>query len=374
MKPRGAGSVYSRGDVWWIKYYDRTGHARRESSGSKVKNDAEKLLRKRLGEVASGKRHIGADLERTTFEHLEQMIVDDYRANSRRGLARLTIGFKRLGEHFAGWRARAIDYAALQAYRVARKRAGTADATIRWELGAPHRAFKLAERAARAECPPFPTVRVDNARRGFFEPEEWQAIRANLRSEFQDVGDFGYATGWRIMEILTLRWSQVQSGMLRLEPGSTKTGAGRVFPFDEYTELRAVIERRRARRVEIQKAAGCIVPWVFFFHGRGRFHKPGDPLFYTERMRACDAFRREWAEAAKTAGFPGRIPHDFRRTAARNMERAAVPRSVAMALGGWRSESMYRRYAIASEADLRDGVRRLSQSAWGSDEKGRAER
>jgi hypothetical protein len=46
--------------------------------------------------------------------------------------------------------------------------------------------------------------------------------------------------------------------------------------------------------------------------------------------------------------------------AARSMERAALPRSVAMALGGWRSESMYRRYAIASEADLREGVRRLA--------------
>jgi integrase len=58
--------------------------------------------------------------------------------------------------------------------------------------------------------------------------------------------------------------------------------------------------------------------------------------------------------------FALRIPHDFRRTAARNMERAGVPRSVAMALGGWRSELMYRRYAIASEADLRDGVSRLA--------------
>ena len=50
----------------------------------------------------------------------------------------------------------------------------------------------------------------------------------------------------------------------------------------------------------------------------------------------------EWSKAAKAAGFPDRIPHDFRRTAARNMERAGVLRSVAMALGGWRSESMYR--------------------------------
>lgn len=58
----------------------------------------------------------------------------------------------------------------------------------------------------------------------------------------------------------------------------------------------------------------------------------------------------------------GRIPHEFRRAAALNMKRTGVPRSIAMALGGWRSESMYRRYAIASEADLRDGVRRLCGS------------
>jgi hypothetical protein len=62
MKPRGSGSVYRRGGVWWIKFYDRTGRARRESSGSEVKSDAEKVLRKRLGEVASGKRLIGTDL------------------------------------------------------------------------------------------------------------------------------------------------------------------------------------------------------------------------------------------------------------------------------------------------------------------------
>jgi hypothetical protein len=77
-------------------------------------------------------------------------------------------------------------------------------------------------------------------------------------------------------------------------------------------------------------------------------------------QRPSDALPMEWRKAAKNANLPGRIPYDFRRTAARNMERVAVPRSVAMALGGWRSESMYRRCAIDSEADLGDGARRLS--------------
>jgi hypothetical protein len=86
VKPRGSGSVYRRGSVWWIKFYDRMGCARRESSGSAAKSDAEKLLRKRLGEVASGKRLIGSDLERTTFDDLARMIRDDYRAENRRSI------------------------------------------------------------------------------------------------------------------------------------------------------------------------------------------------------------------------------------------------------------------------------------------------
>jgi hypothetical protein len=52
---------------------------------------------------------------------------------------------------------------------------------------------------------------------------------------------------------------------------------------------------------------------------------------------------------------------DFRRTADQNMERAEVPRSVAKALGGWKCDSIYNRYTIDSEADLRQGVLVISQ-------------
>jgi integrase len=66
-------------------------------------------------------------------------------------------------------------------------------------------------------------------------------------------------------------------------------------------------------------------------------------------------------EAACTvAGVPGRILHDFRRTAVRNLERAGVSRSAAMAMVGHETETIYRRYAIADEASLKEAAVKLA--------------
>jgi integrase len=69
-------------------------------------------------------------------------------------------------------------------------------------------------------------------------------------------------------------------------------------------------------------------------------------------------FARAWLTACRRAGVPGRLLHDFRRTAVRNLERAAVPRAVAMKLTGHKTESVYRRYAIVSDQDLREATLR----------------
>ena len=147
------------------------------------------------------------------------------------------------------------------------------------------------------------------------------------------------ARGWRVKsEILTRQWVHVdfQSGWLRLEPGETKNMEGRQFPLT--SALRAVLERQRERTLAIERATGTIIPWIF--------HRSGRPI---------KSFRRAWLTACKTAGIPDRIPHDFRRTAVRNLERAGVPRSTAMKMVGHKTETIYRRYAIADEGMLRAG-------------------
>ena len=96
--------------------------------------------------------------------------------------------------------------------------------------------------------------------------------------------------------------------------------------------------------MEAQIDSGSIIPWVF--------HRRGKPI---------KDFYGAWRLACKQAGVPQRIPHDFRRTAVRNLERAGVPRSVAMKITGHKTEAVYRRYAIVSEADLSEGLKKLAR-------------
>ncbi|HKX03601.1 MAG TPA: hypothetical protein VJX71_13980, partial [Methylomirabilota bacterium] len=121
------------------------------------------------------------------------------------------------------------------------------------------------ERAGRIVRRPFiDLLQEHNARTGFFEREEFDAVRAHLPDDLQDVFTGAYLTGWRVKsEILTRQWAHVdfQSGWLRLEPGETKNTEGRQFPLTP--TLRAVLERRRTRTSAVEKATRAIIPsWL----------------------------------------------------------------------------------------------------------------
>lgn len=189
-------------------------------------------------------------------------------------------------------------------------------------------------------------LREDNVRRGFFEAAQFERVCAHLPAPLRPVVTFAYLTGWRLRsEILPLEWRQVDwpGGVVRLDPGTTKIREGRSFPFT--VALEALLKDQQAEHNRL-KATGRLVRYVF--------HRDG------ERIRN---FRRAWLSACKAAGVPGRIVHDFRRTAVRNLERAGVPRSAAMAMVGHKTESIYRRYAIVDAGVLRDAAAKIDDAA-----------
>jgi integrase len=301
-------------------------------------------LRQWEGQAAEG-RHVAPRADRVKVGELLDDLVTDYRANGRRSLPRLQFSLAHLGPVFADRLAHRVTGADVQAYAAARLAAGAKPATVNRELAALRRAFRLGlEHGRIARAPVIRGLQEQNVRAGFFEREQFEAVRRHLPEYLRPVATFAYITGWRVQsEVLPLQWRQVDfaAGTVRLEPGTTKNAEGRVFVMTP--ELRACLEAQRAATEARQRELGSVIPWVF--------HRDGRPL---------ESIQRAWRTACRRTGLPGRLLHDFRRTAVRNLERAGVPRSVAMNMVGHKTEAIYRRYAIVSESDLLEAARKLA--------------
>jgi integrase len=341
-KKRGANGEFHELPTWWIKYR-QNGRTMRESTETTKETVARRILRTREGDVEKG-IPINPKMGKITFDEAVKDLLNDYTVNGRKthddAERRITL---HLEPAFRGKRLIAITTDVIRQYVVERPAAGASAGTINRELSALRRMFRLAIAAGQLYTKPhFPMLRENNARKGFFEPEQFHAVRSHLPLALRPVVSFAYLTGWRIKsEILPLEWRQVdwQGREVRLDPGTTKNGEGRSFPFT--AELEALL-RQQLAEFERFKKAGTILRRVF--------HRSG---------KAIKSFRGAWLAACKKAGCPGCIPHDFRRTAVRNLEQAGVSRSTAMSMVGHRTVSVYQRYAIGDAGSQREAARRI---------------
>jgi integrase len=338
MKAKGQGLIYQRGTLFWVQYYVR-GKRYRETSGSTNRADAVRLLKRRTAEAGSG-RPFGHDIEKTTLPELVEMVRNDYQANGRR-LRAVHAPLNHLLAYF-GKDCRAMDVSSdrVTAYIANRQQAGAANATINRSLAALKRGFVLAERAGKAaRRPHIEMLEERNRRKGFFEQDQIAALLNELPEELRTLIETASITGWRITSELATRQKRhldLDAGWLRLDPGESKNQEGRNFPLTP--ELRAVLERQLEQTRTLEVATGQVIPWLF--------HRDCQPI---------GSFRKTWQSACTRAKLGGKIPHDFRRTAVRNLERAGVSRSSAMAMVGHKTQSIYQRYAIADEASLKRG-------------------
>jgi integrase len=338
------GQIRKRGKFYQIRYY-RGGQRIEESTGFTKYDEARTLLKDREGDISKGVP-ITAKSTRHTFDDAVQDVINDYTINKKKSLEdlerRITLHLK---PAFTGRTLSSIRAGDLRDFAARRLKAGASNGEINRELAIVKRAFNLAVKSERyfGRVPHVPMLTESNIRTGFLDDAALKSILGHLKPALRPVATFAYITGWRKSEVLTLEWRQVDrtAWTVRLDAGSTKNGRGRSIDVQGHGALRALLEALWAEH-ELLSKAGTICPFVFHRNGK----------------RIKD-LRGAWTRACTKAGHPGKLLHDLRRSAVRNLVRSGVPDTVAMKITGHKTRAVFDRYDITSEADIREALGRL---------------
>jgi integrase len=371
-RAKGTGSIFRpKGSRFWWVGYTSGGKRHVESTKSEKKSDAQALLTSRLGDTGRG-MVVTPKLFKITFGEGLKAVHNDLTMNGRKTADDTKARYEKhvllhaaeddvpAGGFFSpDRRMNTIATADIESYKAHRLEQGAEPATVNRELAAIRRAFRLAVDGGKlAMMPKVKLLQEHNVRTGFFERPEFETILAHLPEELHPPLKFAYATGWRFKsEVLPLTADRVdlKAGVVRLDPGTTKSGQGRSFFLT--AELRTLLQEQ-IDSIDALKKKDTICSYVF--------HR-------ADGAQIKD-FKKTWRNACETAGYPGKIFHDFRRTAVRNLERAGVPRSTAMQMVGHQTESIYRRYAIVDESMHREAAALLDTFAIQQKAKAAAER
>ena len=356
-------AVYKRGQTYW---YTFVWNGRRVQRSTKQGNrkaaiDIESAYRTALakGEVglAPPKR------ERRTIAELLDSLKADYERDAKSSPQNRSL-LARARQDFGSKMATELTAVDVEKYVQRRKNEGSKNATINRVTEILRRCYKL------AKLTPPDMVRLsekNNTRQGFFSEAEFRVLHSHLPNDLKDFCRFAYLTGWRRNEIRSLRWSDIEGNIVRLRGENAKNRTARYVVLAG--ELKSILERRQQERL----VEGVLTSLVF--------HRAGESV---------GEIKKSWATACVAAGlgamtcpkcgepgqmgqqtrcpnckkqrtYTGKIFHDFRRTAARNLIRAGVGERTCMEILGHKTRSMFDRYNITSEKDLAEAMERLEQ-------------
>jgi integrase len=332
-KTDGSGTIYLRGDIWWVKVRV-DGRPVYESSKSPKKSEAIKLRDKLLAKRHRGELSGGAPDKVHITELLDDVLKSDIKDSTRYIWEKVVE--KNIRPFFGKLRAARLSTDRMDAYRKKRKAEGRSDSTVNRELSILRTAFHNARKRTPPKVnivPYFPMVQETTVRKGFLTDEQYAALLCELPQELKSLFVCAYVTGMRKGELMPIQWQQVdfEAGLITLDKGETKNDDARSVPVLDGEMRDLLLAAKKERDATWPKS-----PWVF--------NRCGEPI---------KDFRRSWDEACRRAGVPGLKFHDLRRTAVRNMRRAGVPQVVRMKISGHKTDSMERRYNIVDAEDLR---------------------
>jgi integrase len=335
---RGTGSDYRRpgSRFYQIKFY-RNGVAVRESTSTERVTAAKAILQQRLAEVQQGTYNPQA--KKVTMAELVEAVLLEYEVNKRKSLddakTRWALHLKPV---FGNALAAHVTSDSIERYQQRRLSESASNATINRELALLKRAFSKAMESTPPKIqriPHFSMLAEAKPRTGFVEPAQYDKLAAAcakrglwLRAMFECSSTFG----WRRSELVNLQVRQVDllNRTIHPDPGTTKNDEGRtVYMTDAVYSL----------------LFACVVGM-----------QGTDAVFTWPNGKPIRDFRGSWEAACKEAGLAGLLFHDLRRTAVRSLVRSGVSEAIAMKISGHKTRSVFERYNISSDADLREAA------------------
>jgi integrase len=297
----------------------------------------------------------------------------DYRINRRKSFRKIEERWNlHLKPFFGGMRAVDVGASMLKRYVDARLQEGASAATVNREMSQLKRAFTLGRDANKLrDVPKFPHLQEAPPRQGFLEEADYNRIVAACPELwFRAMVECSRNYGWRLGELSNLRCRQIDlaARTIRLDAGETKSGAGRVVIMTDgvYVLLSECVRGKWADDYVFTRVTGkpagdfrvtwhntCVAAGVGFWECR---ECQGQRL---DAKSQCPACGRVWK--AKQRRYVGKLFHDWRRTGVRNMVRDGIPERVAMTISGHKTRSIFDRYDIVSEADLREAAAKMNR-------------
>jgi integrase len=359
-RTKGLGSLIKlkNSPFWQARFYDQMGRKISISTKTTVKQEAEAFLRKQMGDVRDKGLAPLSAVRRITYGDLRAGLIANYTERGNKSLKMRADGtetinglpqldaFFQFSDDNPGPSVVQIGTDTGRKFVEERQADGAGNAVINRSLACLRRMLRIAHEDGKLQAVPvIRLLKEPPARKGFVELEQFEKLLAKLPAHLQPYVTFLYHCGGRSGEAEQIEWPQVDlhRAIIRLEDDQTKNKDARYVPLPERLVLMlAAMKPKEGRVFDITN------------------------------------LRKEWMDACAASGlgrkievegkpydprYEGLTLHDLRRSAARNLLLAGVPETIIMRIGGWKTRSVFDRYAVANTADLSAAMQRWEDYA-----------
>jgi integrase len=287
------------------------------------------------------------------YEDLKRLLLEYYRAERPASLyvrqneqgvkEQVFRGMDKLDEYFKRLPVTEIRVQKIKGYIQWRRREGDADATIRRQLGHLRLAFNRAlkdELINRNDVPPFELPKDSKPRSGFLDVDGFKVLRNALPENLRDAVTFLYYTGCRSGAAKQITWKMVSQDCTEIELDAAIMKNDEPVTIPLVGPLEEIAVMLKAKRKAFPKANDIVLDFNGFrYWWNMTCHKLGLGVF-----------------DKKLRHYSGLSPHDFRRSAARNLIKAGVSRQIAMMITGHKTEHIFERYNIKTTDDVKEAL------------------